>query len=346
MKYFKYTLMPVLIIMFILTLYFDNYYLFYYLIFVDVLIIGGDYLLPKDKKIHSYKYEFFLEAILHIHLPLLMTFLFVLATNVNNISSYTEAAGVIFLSGLFIASGGTVVAHELVHRTKNKFSIWAGNWLLAISWDNAFAIEHVHGHHKKVGLDSDPATAKRGQFIYSFILSSTLGQIKNAKSIEKNRIAKRNLSWYNNRFYHGLFRNWFVLGLVYYLGGIMAIAIYLFSVLWAKILLETVNYIEHYGLVRAEGGPILPRHSWNSNHMISSIILYNLTRHSDHHEKAYLEFYRLKPYPDAPEMRYGYLTMIYLALLCPFIYNRIMEKELKKWDENFASDKELILIKG
>ena len=250
MKYFKYTLMPMLIIMFILTLYFDNYYLFYYLIFVDVLIIGGDYFLPKDKNL-----------------------LFMLAINVNNISSYTEAAGVIFLSGLFIASGATVVAHELVHRTKNKFSVWTGNWLLAISWDNAFAIEHVYGHHKMVGLDSDPATAKRGQSIYSFIFLSTIGQIKNAQSIESNRISRRNLDWYNNRFYHGLIRNLFVLGMVYSLGGGIAVSIYLISVMWAKILLETVNYIEHYGLVRVEGEPILPHHSWNSNHMISSIIL-------------------------------------------------------------------------
>ena len=66
MKYLKYTLMPILIIMFILTLYFDNYYLFYFLLFVDILIIGGDYFLPKDKNMHSYKYEGFLEIILHL----------------------------------------------------------------------------------------------------------------------------------------------------------------------------------------------------------------------------------------------------------------------------------------
>lgn len=336
--------MPILIIMFILTLYFENYYLFYFLLFVDILIIGGDYILPKDNDTHSYKYEIFLEAILHLHLPLLSFLLFMLATHANNISGYTEAVGVIFLSGLFIASGATVVAHELVHKTKNKISVWTGNWLLAISWDNAFAIEHVYGHHKKVGLDSDPATAKRGQSIYSFIISSTFGQIKNARAIETNRIIRRKLRWYNNRFYHGFIRNLLVLGLVYYFGGSFAIIIYLSSIIWAKILLETVNYIEHYGLVRVEGEPILAHHSWNSNHMISSIILYNLTRHSGHHETAYLEFYKLKPCSNAPEMPYGYLTMIYLVLLLPFLYNRIMKKELKKWDDNYASNKELLLV--
>ena len=73
------------------------------------------------------------------------------------------------LSGLLIGIMGTVPGHELVHRKKNKFDMFIGNWLLAMSWDCAFAVEHVYGHHKNVGLEIDPATAKRGENIYSFI---------------------------------------------------------------------------------------------------------------------------------------------------------------------------------
>ena len=84
---------------------------------------------------------------------------------------------------------------------------------------------------------------------------------------------------------------------------------------------ELVLDKEHYGLGRKEGAKVHPRHSWNSNHFMSNIILYNLPRHSHHHEKAYLEFWNLEAYEDAPEMPYGYLYTIYIALLCPWWYH-------------------------
>ena len=127
---------------------------------------------------------------------------------------------------------------------------------------------------------------------------------------------------------------------MYLMGGIYALMVSLSIALIAKILLETVNYIEHYGLVRKERTKVCPRHSWNSNHFMSNIILYNLSRHSHHHEKAYIEFWDLKPYDDAPEMPYGYLSMIYIALFLPWWYHKIMAKKLIDWDENHATDDE------
>ena len=344
MKYLKFTLAPVLISLFIVIVYYKNEYLFPFILFINLLIVGGDYFLPRDNSTYKYKFRGLFDLILYIHLPIIITLLVIVSIKSNHIINPYEIAGIIFLNGLFIASGSTVVAHELVHRTKNKLSLWVGNWLLALSWDNAFAIEHVYGHHKNIGYETDPATAKRDQGIYSFIFTSTFSQIKNAYKIESDRISRRNLWWFQNRFILGLFRNLFVLMAIFFIGGRSAVFIYLPSIVWAKILLETVNYIEHYGLVRAEGHPIKPRHSWNSNHMISGILLYNLTRHSDHHEKSYLEFYNLAPYPDAPKMRYGYLSMIYLALGLPFIYRLIMNKQLEEWDNNYASKNEQLII--
>ena len=97
-----------------------------------------------------------------------------------------------------------------------------------------------------------------------------------------------------------------------------------FFIFWsilAKCFLETINYIEHYGLVRAEGEPVLPKHSWNSNHMISSTLLFNLTRHSAHHEKSNLPFWKLEPYKDAPMLPNGYLSMLYFILLFDIFEN-------------------------
>ena len=98
--------------------------------------------------------------------------------------------------------------------------------------------------------------------------------------------------------------------------------------------------MEHYGLIREEGKPVQPRHSWNTNAFVSSMILFNLTRHSHHHEKAYLEFWNLEAYEDAPEMPYGYLFSIYIVLLCPWWYHRMMAKKLLDWDQNYANDNE------
>ena len=98
------------------------------------------------------------------------------------------------------------------------------------------------------------------------------------------------------------------------------------------------NYIEHYGLVRERGKPVKMKHSWNSNHFFSSIFLFNLTRHSDHHRNSNLKYWELTPIDkEAPILPYGYLTMLYLVLFCPFIYKKIMKKELLNWDENYAN---------
>ena len=111
----------------------------------------------------------------------------------------------------------------------------------------------------------------------------------------------------------------------------------------SKALLEVINYTEHYGLVRVEGQPVQPRHSWNSNSVMSSIYLYNVTRHSSHHEKAHLKYWELKPYDNAPKMPQGYLSMLYMALFLPYFFHKIMSKKLIDWDKNFASEEELEL---
>ena len=112
-----------------------------------------------------------------------------------------------------------------------------------------------------------------------------------------------------------------------------------------KALLEAINFTEHYGLVREEGQPVCMRHSWNSNHCLSSIYLCNVTRHSDHHRAANLKFWELSPFDKkAPMLPYGYLSMLYLALFFPFLYKKIMAPKVKDWDINYANAAEQKLI--
>tara|TARA_Y100000768_G_scaffold234528_1_gene177308 strand:- start:1923 stop:3035 length:1113 start_codon:yes stop_codon:yes gene_type:complete len=351
--------MPFLLLLSIVCLLAGPIYTIIYFIFLNSIFILGDLILPYDKSTPNYKYPWILNFLLFINLPLVVALYFVLGWYCSSIDIFSFGSWAqnnfslniienrynmefyhyifaILSSGLALTASGINVGHELVHRTNDRISKWVGNWLIAFTFDMAFAIEHVYGHHKNVCLKKDPATAQRGQSIYKFIISSTVRQFFNANKIEKRKGKKI----YQNRVLISAVRSICIVYLMYLLGGIYGLLSALAIALIAKILLETVNYLEHYGLVRKERTKVYPRHSWNSNHFMSNIILYNLSRHSHHHEKAYVEFWDLKPYDDAPEMPHGYLSMIFIALLFPWWYHRIMAKKLIEWDNNYANEDE------
>ena len=368
MKYLKYYISPFTIITAIYTCSRGAYYSTLFFIGFSLFIILGDMILKKDASEETYSYVFLLDVPMYINLPLLMLLVlftvFALSSdpsdlfqsifmnylnidlfNMRQSMNVADSISLVALTGLFIGIMGTVPGHELVHRKKNKFDMFMGNWLLAFSWDCAFAIEHVYGHHKNVGLGHDPATAKRGENIYLFILRAIIKEQKDAWSIELNQAKRREQSFISirNRMIIGYFRSLFITFIAYLIGGISGTLIFLLCAFIAKSLLEVINYSEHYGLIRVSGETVSPRHSWNSNSTMSSIYLYNVTRHSSHHEKANLKYWELRSYNDAPMMPQGYLTMLYMALFLPYFFHRMMAKKLIEWDKNYATDNERIL---
>ena len=368
MKYLKYYISPFTIITAIYTCSIGAYYSTLFFIGFSLFIILGDMILKKDASEETYSYVFLLDVPMYINLPLLMLLVlftvFALSSdpsdlfhsifmnylnidlfNMRQSMNVADSISLVALTGLFIGIMGTVPGHELVHRKKNKFDMFMGNWLLAFSWDCAFAIEHVYGHHKNVGLGHDPATAKRGENIYLFILRAIIKEQKDAWSIELNQAKRREQSFISirNRMIIGYFRSLFITFIAYLIGGISGTLIFLLCAFIAKSLLEVINYSEHYGLIRVSGETVSPRHSWNSNSTMSSIYLYNVTRHSSHHEKANLKYWELRSYNDAPMMPQGYLTMLYMALFLPYFFHRMMAKKLIEWDKNYATDNERIL---
>ena len=137
----------------------------------------------------------------------------------------------------------------------------------------------------------------------------------------------------------GYLRSLIITLLTFIFGGLSGMLCFLLCAFGAKVLLEAINYIEHYGLVREKGKPVEMRHSWNSNHLLSSIYLCNVTRHSDHHRATNLNFWELNPtHENAPLLPYGYLSMLYLVLITPFLYKKIMSKELTNWTKNLANE--------
>jgi alkane 1-monooxygenase len=139
----------------------------------------------------------------------------------------------------------------------------------------------------------------------------------------------------------GYIRSLIITTIALVIGGTSGMFFFLLLAMLSKSLLEAINYIEHYGLVRERGKPIEMRHSWNSNHCISSLYLCNVTRHSDHHRASNLKFWELNACDEsAPTLPFGYLGMLYILLITPFLYKKIMVRKIIDWDLNYANEQE------
>jgi alkane 1-monooxygenase len=248
---------------------------------------------------------------------------------------------------MFTGTAGINVAHELVHRLQSPRDLIIGRWLLAFASDTAFAIEHVHGHHRTVGTPADPATARRGESLYAFILRSGVGTITNTVRREATRLTNlRQPVWsWRNRALRGQLMSLVIAAVYFYAAGVTGLIAFLVISLIGIAYLETVNYIEHYGLVRVPGRPVEARHSWDSYRAVSNLLLYNLPRHSDHHTNAHKPFWDLAARSDAPLLPYGYQIMMALAFF-PRRFFRLMEPHLRTWDENMANAEERAIAAG
>ena len=371
-KYIKYYFSILLAFLAIFSILMGTYYPTIFLFLFSLVIITGDSLIKPDKKLQSFSYPFFLDLSIYLALPVLFVLIFFVVSIFSNslpawyISGFKDFFNIDFIHlqqsfnafdkisiimATFLIGGSMSIAggHELAHRKKNKFDLLVGNWLLAFSFDCNFAIEHVYGHHKNVCLNEDPASAKRGENIYIFILKGIINEHLSGWEIELKRLKRKKIGFFTieNKILKGYFRSVLISFLSFWLFGLIGMLTYFLIAFLSKASLETINYVEHYGLVRERGKPVRMRHSWNSNHFFSSIYLYNVTRHSDHHRNPNLKFWELSPVDkDAPMLPYGYLTMLYLAAFTPYLYKKIMKKELDNWDQNYANDFERKLVKS
>jgi alkane 1-monooxygenase len=363
-KYVKYSLFHLLGIQAALFVILGGEYMVVGLAFSVVFIVAGDIVLGDDKSTPEYQYPKLLTWQLWMALPLLLLIvfsitwqfaehdLFLFGAWVENSfgiqvlehrgnANLVEAISGVLLTGFFIGMIGTITAHELVHRTNDKISLTIGRWLLAFSFDSSFSIEHVYGHHRYVSTNIDPATAPRGRNVYTHILLSTIRGNVSAWRIEKAKLAKKRVAFLSikNRLLRGYLMSIVLLIAIQYIGGTASLIAFIGAGIWGKCLLEIVNYMEHYGLVRDPSTSVQPRHSWNSNNRISSWAMFNLTRHSHHHAKGALPFHQLTPMADSPKMISGYLGTILVALLPPLWY-KLMQPKLDDWDNRYASERE------
>ncbi len=273
---------------------------------------------------HSGSQDTIPDMILWLHVLLqpvcVGTFVYAIVKQIHD--DHTVFAMALSMS-VYTGSGAIVVAHELIHR-KNLMSQLAGKFLLFTAGNFYFFIEHLRVHHKWVGTERDPATAKRGQSVYGFFVSSSLGQIHGAWKLETERCRKEGKHPYG-------FSNYMIRQFVFHLVFdvcLIFIACWLAWIAWlvhcimANFLLEYVNYIEHYGLERNENERATELHSWQSDRFISRFMLIDLSRHADHHNHAAKPYHTLDTYNTSPVLPGGYASLIFPALL-PFWWRRL-----------------------
>lgn len=244
-----------------------------------------------------------------------------------------EWIGVAFSLGIVLGTNGINVGHELGHR-QQSWERYLGKALLLPTLYMHFYIEHNFGHHMHAATAEDPATARRGQSVYSFWFTSVFRQYVSAWKIQLDLLKRQSrpfLSVYNDMLWFSLIQLLYLSGLFLLFGPYIGFLL-LASGFIGVLLLESVNYIEHYGLLRNK----LPSgryervraiHSWNSNHIVGRIVLYELTRHSDHHYKSSKKYQTLDFHEQSPEMPYGYPTSLVIALFPP-LWFRIMNPRI------------------
>lgn len=242
-----------------------------------------------------------------------------------------ELAGAALSMGATAGAVGITFAHELVHR-RQRFERALGEILLASVSYAHFAIEHVHGHHRHVATPQDPATARLGESFYRFLPRTLAGSLTSAWRLERERLARRgHRAWSpaNRMLRYGATQA-ALYPAVWWTFGAAGLAVFAAQAATAFTLLEVINYVEHYGLMRKEIAPgeyerIGPQHSWDSAYRLSNWMLINLARHSDHHLAAAKRYQSLELPAGAPQLPAGYGAMFLLALVPP-LWFRVMDR--------------------
>jgi alkane 1-monooxygenase len=225
---------------------------------------------------------------------------------------------------------GIANAHELGHK-KPKLERWWAKVVLAQTAYGHFEIEHNRGHHTRVATPEDPATSRFGESFWAFLPRSVVGAARSGWELERKRLAFQGSGPWTLR--NDVLNAWLMsvvlFGAVIVWLGPSVIPFLIGQAVFGFSLLEVVNYLEHYGLLRQknEAGRyerVQPQHSWNSDHIATNMLLYGLERHSDHHANPTRRYQTLRTFDEAPQLPSGYGAMIGLAYVPP-LWRKVMD---------------------
>lgn len=298
------------------------------------LLFQGHHARLSDEEERAVLNDPLYDAVLYAVVPVQYALLWLFLQRVSMLDLHGwDLLGCIASMGLLCGIHGINVAHELGHRT-NRWERDLARALLLTSLYMHFIIEHNRGHHRRVATAEDPASARYGESVYVFWVRSIVFSWFSAWHIESDRLAKAGLArcgWKNEMIQSMALQAAFLLVIGLYFGGLALLA-FCAAAFVGILLLETVNYIEHYGLrrKRAAGGGytrVAHVHSWNSDHPLGRFMLFELTRHSDHHWKASKKYQALSSVETAPQLPTGYPGTMLLSLVPPLFF-RVMHPKL------------------
>lgn len=303
-------------------------------------LIGLDTRNPDESTPHRWLFDLPLLAWVPVQLG---TTAYVIARLIGGEFGVGETLALTLTLGVVNGAGGINVAHELMHRKTGLHRACAEILMTSVHYTH-FCVEHVLGHHRFVATEQDAASSRFGETLYAFLPRTLAHSLTSAIRLEGERCVRQRIptwSLRNRRLRYALV----LLALDLTIGlalGPLALAIFVGQGVVAFVLLETINYIEHYGLARrrlASGNfeRVQPHHSWNSAHRASNWYLFNLQRHSDHHYLASREYDRLRHYDDVPQLPAGYATMVLLALIPP-LWFRAMDPRVLAWNSRSRAE--------
>ena len=269
----------------------------------------------------------FFDLLLYLNIPIVFGIFFFSLEKLALTSSVYDIIGIILSSSIVLATNGINVGHELGHR-KSMIARTCSKLLYLPSQYMHFYIEHNFGHHINVATPEDPATARYKQTVYSFWITSVIRTYISAWEIQLKLLKVSKNSFFsikNDMVFYSVIQITFLIFIYYNFGLYLTLLSVLMSVV-SFLFLETINYVEHYGLLRKKEPSgryerVKPNHSWNSNHTIGRIVLYELTRHSDHHFKSSKKYQVLESLDECPHLPHGYPTSILLSLIPPIWFS-------------------------
>jgi alkane 1-monooxygenase len=245
-----------------------------------------------------------------------------------------DLAARIATMGMLCGTFGINIGHELGHRS-NRFEQMMAKASLMTSLYMHFFIEHNKGHHKNVATPEDPNSARYNEPVYLFYIRSIRLAYRSAWKIASGDMRKKGRPWYHpgNEMLQAQFIQIAFVSLILVFFGTAITLYFLGAAFIGILLLETVNYIEHYGLSRKETAPgkyerAMPHHSWNSNHILGRLMLFELSRHSDHHYLASRKYQVLRHHENAPQLPTGYPGSILLSLIPP-LWFQVMNRKIR-----------------
>jgi len=241
--------------------------------------------------------------------------------------------GMLALGGTTAGYTGIVLAHEWIHRRK-AHQLFMGRLLLMFVWYEHFATEHIRGHHPGLGKHTDAATARFGESFREFYFRTLPAQFKSAWRLEKVRIGEPTMSnldprMIKHRVLQGVIAQIGITVGYYVLWGPIAMVFFLLQARSAFGLLEAVNYMEHWGITRANPKRVTPVDSWDTDNWLTLHTLIGLSRHADHHAQASRPYQQLRHFEESPQMPRGYYGTILMLMTRNDTYQKLCTDELK-----------------